>query len=142
MQDEGRWIDFDKESGVSFKLAYYGNDAFQAKLRRVAFQSRRNNRNRALNASGEKQASITAIIGTVLLDWKGLDNGFDDKGNGIPYPFTPENAEKLLTESKEIFDFVSFEAAQLQNFQEEETGGLPEGEGASAELKSGAEVDA
>ena len=100
--DQGTWIDFDKEKGVSFRIAPPGNRACSEKLLMLA--------GGAANLSNIDPAmNIEAMIGTVLLDWRGLDAG--DK----PFDYSPDNARILLSQSEVIRNFVCEQAMLLQD---------------------------
>jgi len=133
-EQQGVWLDYDANKGVAFKIAYIGSSRYDDKLNRIAAAVRRRNRTRVLPASVVLGVTVDAIIDTILLDWKGLEN------NGQPFEYNAENAKLLLTQSKEIRDFVQVEAAVLENFQatnHESQSAETEGESAHEELKSG-----
>ena len=145
---EGKWIEYPEEEGVAFKIAYYGNDAYEVKLRKLAVAARRRGK---VNLQQQTALEVESMLGTVLLDWRGLGKGYDEEGKEKPYPFSIENARELLMASKKVREFLSFEVTRLENFQPEPIeveaevipGGSPElGDGASADLKSGTEMAA
>jgi hypothetical protein len=53
---------------------------------------------------------IEAMIGTILLDWKGLEN------DGRPFPYSEDNAREILSQSEVLRDFVSDKAQHIGNF--------------------------
>lgn len=99
--EQGVWIDFDREKGIAFRIAPGTNAVATTKLRALAGDDLRANRTIA------PAVIIETMIGTVLLDWRGFTN------EGKPFPFSPENARLVLTQSQEICDFVSDKAMEL-----------------------------
>lgn len=97
------WIDFDKAQGVAFLIAPVGNPAATEKLISLAGDDLRAQRKIA------PAVYIEAMIGTVLLDWRGLDQ------DGKPFSFSHENARTLLSQSEAIRDFISEKSLELDS---------------------------
>ncbi len=131
-QEEGVWINFDEDQGVAFKIAYIGNAKYERKFSQLSLKARRKTRGRELDPRAFTQLTNTAMIGTILLDWRGLKD--DDK----EFTFNEENAERLLKESKVFRDFIQEEAMILDNFQTLDTEAKEDGP--TGDLKSGARL--
>lgn len=135
-QTNGVWITYDGEA--QFLIAYMDDTNYDAKVKRMSLAARRKSRTRGLPAALEIEVQVKSMVGTLLRDWKGLDDGVDENGKDIPFPYTVENANRLLTESKDVRDFLQIECSILANFQRDES---EEGEGEDepkADLKSDA----
>jgi len=130
LQETGVWIPF--RDGAEFLIAYAGRKKYRDKLGRISAKMRRMNRGRDLTTAELDTVTVDSMVGTVLLDWKGISKG------GEPFPFSDENAKWWLARSAELRDFIFGEANTIVNFQKE-------GEPASeplADLKSGTEIPA
>jgi hypothetical protein len=130
LQETGVWIPF--RDGCEFLIAYSGRKKYRDRIGKTSARLRRMNRGRELTTGEIDQVNVEAMVGTVLLDWKGITK------EGQPFPFTAENAKWWLSKSTELRDFIFGEAATIGNFQKE-------GEAASdklADLKSGSDISA
>lgn len=97
----GVWFAFDRESGAEFLVAPANNAAATHKLITLAAHELQS------GAKIDTQVMIEAMIGTVLLDWRGVTS------EGKPFQFSPDNARLLLSQSQEIRDFIGDKAMQL-----------------------------
>ena len=144
-QEEGVWIDFDEEQGVAFKIAYIDNRKYTNAFASLSMKARRKNRGRELPPHIFTQVTNEAMVGTILLDWKGLKDEIDDpdkpgQKKEVEFPFNEKNALRLLKESKVFRDFIQEESMILDNFQQGDA--APEEASDKEELKSGAAVAA
>ncbi|CAN5576239.1 hypothetical protein BH20VER3_BH20VER3_16550 [soil metagenome] len=101
--EQAAWIDFDKTQGVAFLIAPIGNPAASKKLISLAGDDLQAQRKIA------PAVYIEAMIGTVLLDWRGLNH------EGKPFTFSHENARTVLSQSEAIRDFISEKSLELDN---------------------------
>jgi len=101
--EQAVWIDFDKTQSVAFLIAPIGNPAATKKLISLAGDYLQAQRKIA------PAVYIEAMIGTVLLDWRGLTH------EGKPFTFSHENARTLLSQSEAIRDFISETSLELDN---------------------------
>jgi hypothetical protein len=113
LEKEGKWFVYDADEGVEFKLGYIGSKSYNRKLTRLLFAARRGRQGGNIPAGKQEEVQIESMIGTILLDWKGLD------ANGQPFVFSEANAKELLTRSIEVRAFIQNEAGVLSNFQQQ-----------------------
>lgn len=128
------WVDyypggFDSEDAVM---------SFEIRCMRSPLVIKRNRQlmvtdgNRTRTPKQLETITIKLLAETVLQDWRGL---LDDDDNEIR--FSPENAIAVLTEYREIADFLSDEAYKLENFRKvEDLGDIDEEEDVIKNLKS------
>jgi len=122
----GVWIDFDKDEGVAFKLAYGNGKAFAAASARIG---KRYPAHRIQADESLLHKMTTEVIAeAVIIDWRGLED------NGKPFPCTPENKAKLL----KIDTFREWIATQSRDLRNYQAGATAED---AATLKSGGGVD-
>lgn len=88
--NEGVWFKVDKTT--KFLIARLPNDAFQNKFERLAGRKQTAVARNQLDKAESNAIVGEACVGTVLLDWEGLEE------NGQKLPFTPENAKRLMTD--------------------------------------------
>lgn len=109
-EDEGVWLPLGK--GARVKVARIGNPAYQKALRS------RYKANRAVldmedEAAAEtaEQIAIQVYARTILKGWEGISV------NNEEFPFSVENAEKLLTK-KDFRERIKNYADAMENFQD------------------------
>jgi hypothetical protein len=100
---EGVWVDVGE--GVQLKLARADNSSYQKEVSKILLAS--SSELRILQDSNPRrmeiirEARIKAISRTILLDWRNLQ---DENGKELKY--SPELAEKILVEYKELLELV------------------------------------
>jgi hypothetical protein len=148
LQEQGVWIPL--RDDAEFLLAYAGRKKYRDKLGRLSARVRRMNRGRELTASELDQITVDTMVGTVVLDWKGLtldQRTFDMMPPELraknkakeTFVYNEENAKWWLLVSAELRDYLFAEASNILNFQE----AAKEDEAAStalADTKSGTEI--
>lgn len=122
MQTEGVWVDFDKDS--AFLIAYGGNRKFERKIANLSIAARRKNRGKELDPIVYTDLSYEAMVGTVLLGWRGIKNTVPDPVNpgktvSVPYEYSEANAEALLKDYPTLRGFIQEQSNILTNFQKE-----------------------
>lgn len=112
LEISGVWQDIG--DGVSVKVARMGNPEYQKDFERVSKPHRRAIRRGTLNNEVAEKLLIKVMARTILLDWKGLEE------DGVAVPFNNENALRILTEYKDLRDYVSDIANDIEVFKQEE----------------------
>lgn len=106
----GVWVFWDADQDMGFLIARTGNN----KNRRAVDEATNKRGFQRLDPVLKEQAYEEAAIGTILLDWKGVE---DDDGN--EFPFNHENALWLFRNCPEIKSFIFEQAGEMSNFREE-----------------------
>ena len=109
---EGIWQDIG--DGVSLLIARIGNPQYQKEFQKIAKPHRRALRRGTLSDEVAEKLLIKAMAKNILLDWKGLEE------DGEPIPYSYENAVRILTEYKDLRDYVSDMANEIDAFKLED----------------------
>jgi hypothetical protein len=111
-RETGIWFDVDKEKTpkVAMRIASIENRRFKKKYARLTFDAAQHSVTDQLSPEATRKILIEAMIGTILLDWKGLEN------HGQPFSYSESNARELLSQSEALRDFVSDKAQHIENF--------------------------
>jgi hypothetical protein len=143
-QEEGAWIKLNEE--VSFLVVY--SDSRKPRNFFVSGFSKLRQKSRGKVPPIDKQQELTLdmLVKHVVKGWRGLEQKDPNDPDGkkmIPFDYSEENCRKLLEDSTAIRDFISAEAADIENF-----GGSLDGEGEedqeggpSGEMKSRSAVE-
>ncbi len=113
-QAEGEWIEF--KPGISFKLIFSAKgkprDFFQKGLSKLRQKHRGN-----IPFDKQQDLTLEMLYKLVVLDWKGWEQDDpENPGQSIPFPYSRENCQRLLTDSTVIRDFVAEESCDIENF--------------------------
>src|SRR5439155_18550861 len=102
VRETGVWFDFDKEKtpGFAMRIASIENRRFKKKYARLTFDAAQHSASDQLPSDKTQNILIEAMIGTILLDWRGLEN------DGKPFSYSEDNAREVLSQSGAIRDFV------------------------------------
>jgi hypothetical protein len=137
--EEGVWKSFD-EDGCAVKIASMEKKSYQNKMGKMMTRAMMQSRVRDLEATKRDEITYKAMVGTIVMDWRGFEN--DD---GTEFAFTEENVLKMLTDYPKFRRFAQQEAADDTNYRlnkengaEDDSPVLPP----EARLKSGADVPA
>lgn len=114
--NDGVWIncdEIDTDEAFMLKVRYLkisSNPDYAKCITRLTKPYRRHG-----ELSYELQASIAmrAFCKVILVDWK---NAYDDEGNVIP--FNEQNAIDLMEDFPDLYEFISTEAADPNNFDQ------------------------
>lgn len=109
---EGVWQDIG--DGVELLIARIGNPEYQKEFQRISKPHRRAIRRGHLSDSVAEKLLIKAMAKCILLDWKGLQ----EDGKDLPYSY--DNAVRILTEYRDLRDYVSDIANEIETFKLEE----------------------
>jgi hypothetical protein len=109
---EGIWQNIG--DGVSVKVARIGSTEYQKEFQRISKPHKRAIRRGVLNDDVAEKLLIKVMAKTVLLDWKGLE----EDGKEIPY--SEENAVRILTDYRDLRDYVSDIANDMEAFKKED----------------------
>ena len=120
LSQDGVWITIDIGDGdrpFEFLIARMGrgNRKWTSQASRFFRYHKRKIDAGLFNDQDALEKSIRLFCNTVLLDWKHVEDE-----NGQPIQYTPEVGVKVLVDCPELYDYLSDEAQEVQNFQEEE----------------------
>lgn len=109
--NEGIWADY--VPGFGLRIARWNNPAHVVRLNEVV----RPFRGRKMTDEEGERLSAEAMCGSVLLDWRGLE----ESTGGPAIPFSVEKAVEILTDPRyrALADFVSNVARNEANYREE-----------------------
>ena len=115
----GVWVTADvdengKEMRFKVKPMHSANKELQRVQASISKPYRRQIANGTLQAKLAEKIARDVFIEACLVDW---ENVIVDVG-AQPLEFTPENAEKLLIELPSLLEFLTINAQDLSNFQD------------------------
>jgi len=108
---EGTWNDIGEN--VRVKVARIGNPEYQKEFQKISKPHQRAIRRGSLNNEVAEKLLIRVMAKTILLDWEGLQ----EDGADVPYSY--ENAVRILTEYRDLRDYVSDIANEMEAFRAE-----------------------
>lgn len=98
---------------AKIKVARMGNKRYQAAFNRRMTPHKNAARAGIVADEVVEQILIEVIAETVLLDWEGI------KEDGVPLPYSRENAIRVLTEIRAFRDIVVSIADRMETFRRE-----------------------
>ena len=109
-EEEGVWFVLSATSEI--KLARIGNPQYTAYMNKL-LAPYKNHRmaQKDLPENLKIELSIKAIVETIIKDWKGFTE------NGEPFPYSKENALRLLNESRDFCDLVASLASEATEYR-------------------------
>lgn len=136
LETEGVWIEFDLVEGdARILIARQGNDKYHNRLQELLKPLKAKVRKNKMTDAEWEDVLTKAYSTTIILNWEGFTR------NGKEFPYTPENAEQLLRESRDFFKWVSKQADDRENYlrkqteQAEKNSGKPSATNASGATK-------
>lgn len=137
----GIWIKF-PETQAEFKIIYS-----ESKVPRDYYLTRLSKARRKAKRGNIPPEVINAIVmdlqvNYVLKGWRGMLVRDQETQEPVEYEFNQKNARALLTRCPSIQDFIATESGDPENFGMKVGDQSPEGSAATAELKSGPQVEA
>ena len=137
LASQGKWLTFvpptDPEESFEVLLAY-GLRSLQEETEKRFAAKRRELEGRNLTPAERSEVTVRARVGTILLDWRGLES------NGKPLPFSEDAAYNLMVSYPAFEFFILNEAGDVRHFQNKAADNSePEGAAASQAdlIKSG-----
>ena len=109
---EGKWNDIG--DGIELLVARIGNPEYQKEFQRISKPHKRALRRGSLNDEVAERLLTKVMAKNILLDWKGLEE------DGVAVPYNYDNAVRILTEYKDLRDYVSDIANEMESFKAEE----------------------
>ena len=109
---EGKWNDIG--DGIQILVARIGNPEYQKEFQRISKPHKRALRRGSLNDEVAERLLTKVMAKNILLDWEGLEE------DGVAVPYSYENAIRILTEYKDLRDYVSDIANEMESFKAEE----------------------
>ena len=109
---EGTWNDIG--DGIKLLVARIGNPEYQKEFQKISKPHRRALRQGRLNDEVAERLLTKVMAKNILLDWKGLEE------DGVELPYSYENAVRILTDYKDLRDYVSDIANEMDSFKAEE----------------------
>lgn len=96
---EGKWFEFNETT--SFKIAAHNNKRFKAKKARIEVPFQSKIRRNKLSDEERGTINIKAMAGTILLDWKGVAFGDDERTD-----YSDELAVTLMQVYTDVTGFI------------------------------------
>ena len=112
LEISGVWQDIG--DGVSVKVARTGNSEYQKVFEKISKPHKRAIRRGTLNNDVAEKLLIKVMAKTILLDWKGLEE------DGMEVPFSDEAALRILTDYKDLRDYISDISNDIEVFKQED----------------------
>lgn len=114
------WVEWD--DATKFKLNYVGTDEVETVLLEKSGKAQFKNPTGRKGKRGKKDEvqdvtvrsamMIEYIVDGILVDWEGVSY------DGSDFPYSRDNALKVLKEAKDIRDWIYTQANDISNFQE------------------------
>lgn len=107
--EEGVWFEISEKTRI--KLARIGALSYKKEVERLMKPyAHQRLHNKSIPLEIREDLAIQALAKTIILDWE----GFTEDGN--PYPYSYENAIKLLRESPPFAEYVTQLASSAEEF--------------------------
>jgi len=110
LEKDGVWVDFG--GGASFKIASLENRDFTEAFRKASKPYTDLGREISLDQQEEILSDLLARY--IVIEWKGV---FD---SGKEFPYSVDNAVRLMTEISKVREWVLLQSKNLQNFKTKE----------------------
>lgn len=96
----GVWFYLDATQATGFLIARMGNPKFRKETARVFGPHERSVKHNVMDDTLQDELLAKVLTETVVLDWKGITQGLDAKGEPKVFPYNKENCEAMLKEPK------------------------------------------
>lgn len=103
----GVWVDFG--GNAAFKIAPFDNPSFEDAFRKA--NKPYNDLGKKPNEDEQEEIMCRTMAQFIVLDWRGVYEGDNE------WPFSRDNAYRLLTELPRIRNKIMTEAQKLENFK-------------------------
>ncbi|NUB24710.1 hypothetical protein [Azospirillum brasilense] len=110
LEEDGVWVPL---GDARIKVARMGNKRYQAAFNRRMTPHKNAARAGIVSDDVVEGILIEVIAETVLRDWEGIDD------EGVPVPYSRENAVRILTDIKAFRDIVVSIADRMETFRRE-----------------------
>lgn len=111
--EDGKWFPVPGDSGdVEFLIARINNPEWVRVTKELMKPYKGASRSRMLGQKVRDEITIKAMARTILLGWRG-DLRVDEKD----FPYSVENAERMLTDYPDARDFVSDRSTDLDEYR-------------------------
>lgn len=134
--ENGIWFYLDSEESSGFLIARLGNAKYRvAAAKHIGPHAQAMTRG-ALKIDTQDRLLAKVLAETVILNWKGITQGVDTKGEPKPFKYTKEACEAFLVEPKyqdlvkQLIEFANESANyRLSEIRESENDSAPESAG-------------
>ncbi len=109
-EQEGVWHDLG--DGIRVRIARIGNPNYQKRFQAISKPHRRAIRRGTLNEEIAEQLLVQCLSETIVLDWEGIE--LDD----VTVPYSTENAIKILTDYKDLREYINDIANEMEGYRE------------------------
>ena len=116
---EGIWQDMG--DGIRMRIARIGNPKYQKMFQRISKPHRKAIRRGTLKEDVAEKLMIECTAETILLDWEGIEL------DGQSLPYSKENAIKILTDFKDLKEYVNDFANEMEAYMEVDAEEIEEG---------------
>lgn len=109
---EGVWHDLGE--GLEVLVARIGNPKYKKRFQAITKPHRRALDRKTLPDEVAERLMIQCMSETILLDWKGLEE------DGKEVPYSTENAIRILTEYRDLREYIDDISKELEGYKQEE----------------------
>jgi len=111
-ETDGIWQDFG--DGIEMKVARIGNPKYQKLFQKLSKPHRKAIRRGTLKEDVAEKLMIECTAETILLDWRGIEL------DGKALPYSKDNAIMILTEFKDLKEYVNDFANEMEAYMQED----------------------
>jgi len=104
----------DMGEGLKMRLARIGNTNYQKRFEVLSKPHKRALRKGSLSNEIAEKLLIQCLAETIVLDWEGLEE------DGVEVPYSTENAIRILTDYRDLREYVNDLANEMEGYQAEE----------------------
>ena len=111
-EKEGIWQDMG--DGIRIRIARIGNPNYQKLFQRLSKPHRKAIRRGTLKEDVAEALMIECMAETIVLDWEGIEL------DGKKLPYSKENAVMILTEFKDLREYINDFANEMEAYMQEQ----------------------
>jgi hypothetical protein len=112
-ENDGVWFEVDAD-GASVLVARAGNKKYAKLLEKITKPHRHALKSRNVSDELVERLMVEAMVGTILLDWKGLEL------DGKPLPYSPETAKEMLQEIPDFRRIIEDYSNDINSFKNQD----------------------
>ena len=111
-ETDGIWQDMG--DGIKVKIARIGNPKYQKLFQKISKPHRKAIRRGTLKEDVAEKLMIECMAKTIVLDWKNIEV------DGKVLPYSVENAIQILTDFKDLKEYINDFANEMEAYMQED----------------------